>query len=102
MNRFVAHIDAHRQRYFDELCTLLRYPSIAAQGTGLDETAAWVARRLESLGANTRILHVPGAAPVIYGSIGQGAHTLLIYDHYDVQPPEPLEQWITPPFEPNL
>jgi acetylornithine deacetylase/succinyl-diaminopimelate desuccinylase-like protein len=100
-DRFAAHIEASRDRYYDELCALLRQPSIAAQGLGLEEAAAIVVRRLERLGAEVRVLRLPGAAPVVYGSIGGGARTLLIYDHYDVQPPEPLERWVSPAFEPT-
>lgn len=102
MDRLAAHIHENRQRYYDELCALLRQPSIAAQGIGLEETAALVAARLNRIGAAVQILRLPGSAPLIYASIGQGPRTLLIYDHYDVQPPEPLENWITPPFEPTL
>ncbi|HWQ13666.1 MAG TPA: M20/M25/M40 family metallo-hydrolase [Roseiflexaceae bacterium] len=103
MDTFAAHIEANRQRYFDELCALLRQPSIAAQGVGIEETAALVAARLERLGAEVRLLRVePHGAPVVFGSIGSGPRTLLIYDHYDVQPPEPLELWHSPPFEPTL
>jgi acetylornithine deacetylase/succinyl-diaminopimelate desuccinylase-like protein len=100
-DRFAAHIEANRQRYFDELYALLRQPSIAAQGIGIDETAAIVARRLEQLGARVQVLRLPGAAPVVFGSIGSGARTLLVYDHYDVQPPEPLDGWLSPAFEPT-
>jgi acetylornithine deacetylase/succinyl-diaminopimelate desuccinylase-like protein len=102
MERFAAHIDANRERYLAELHELLRQPSIAAQGVGIEETAGLVARRLERLGAAVRVLRLPGAAPVVYGSIGSGPRTLLIYDHYDVQPPEPLELWHSPAFEPTL
>lgn len=102
MDQFNAHIEANKGRYFDELCTLLRQPSIAAQGVGIEETAAIVAHRLERIGAEVRVIRMPGAAPVVFGSIGSGARTLLIYDHYDVQPPEPLELWNSPAFEPTL
>lgn len=102
MDSFNAHIEASKGRYFDELCTLLRQPSIAAQGIGIEETAALVAQRLERAGARVQIFRMPGAAPVVYGSIGTGPRTLLIYDHYDVQPPEPLDLWHSPPFEPAL
>jgi acetylornithine deacetylase/succinyl-diaminopimelate desuccinylase-like protein len=101
-DRFAAHIEANRDRYHDELCALLRQPSIAAQGLGLEETAAIVVQRLERLGAEVRVLRLPGAVPVVFGSIGSGERTLLIYDHYDVQPPEPLERWLSPAFEPTL
>src|SRR5258706_6160497 len=101
MDRFAAHIEANRARYADELRALLRQPSIAAQGIGLEETAALVAGRLRALGADVQVLRLPNAAPVVYGSLGQGPRTLLVYDHYDVQPPEPLELWHSPPFEPT-
>src|SRR5690349_21612219 len=102
MDRFEAHIEANRERYIDELHALLRQPSIAAQGIGLEETAALVAARLERLGAQVQVLRLPGAAPVVYGSLGAGDRTLLVYDHYDVQPPEPLDAWASPAFEPTL
>lgn len=102
MDRFEAHIEENKGRYFDELCALLRQPSIAAQGIGIEETATLVAQRLEQIGAQVHIFRVPGAAPVVYASLGSGERTLLIYDHYDVQPPEPLDLWHSPPFEPML
>lgn len=102
MNQFDTYLETHRERFYDELCTLLRQPSIAAQGVGIEETAALVVQRLERLGAQVRVLRIPGAAPLIYGEIGSGPRTLLIYDHYDVQPPEPLELWHSPAFEPTL
>ena len=42
------------------------------------------------------------AHPVVFAELGQGERTLLIYDHYDVQPPDPLEEWESPPFEPTI
>ncbi|HEX5688809.1 MAG TPA: M20/M25/M40 family metallo-hydrolase, partial [Roseiflexaceae bacterium] len=102
MERFFAHVEANRARYLDELRAFLRRPSIAAQGIGLEETASIVADRLRALGADVQVLKpAEGAAPVVFGSLGQGDRTLLIYDHYDVQPPEPLELWQSPPFEPT-
>jgi acetylornithine deacetylase/succinyl-diaminopimelate desuccinylase-like protein len=101
MDRFSAHIEANKGRYMDELRALVRQPSVAAQGIGIEETSAIVARRLERLGAEVRVLRLPGAAPLVYGALGSGPRTLLIYDHYDVQPAEPLDLWHSPPFEPT-
>lgn len=101
MRDLQVYIDAQRQRFLEELCTLVRQPSVAAQNLGIEETARLVARRLEHLGARVRVLRRPGASPLVFGSIGHGQRTLLIYDHYDVQPAEPLELWHSPPFEPT-
>ncbi len=97
---FDAHVDAHRDEYVAALIELCKRPCISAQGIGVRETARYVAALLEGAGATTRLLETDGA-PLVYGEAGHGARTLLIYNHYDVQPPEPLEEWTTPPFEPH-
>jgi acetylornithine deacetylase/succinyl-diaminopimelate desuccinylase-like protein len=99
---FDAYIDASKERYLDELGALLRQPSVAAQGIGIAETAALVRERLERLGAQTRLLSAEGGSPMVYATIGAGPRTLLIYDHYDVQPAEPLDLWHSPAFEPTV
>ena len=70
---------------------------------GCEECAALLRGQMIADGfANTRILHVPGAPPIVYATqaaAAANANTLLCYGHYDVQPPEPLEKWIAPPFE---
>ncbi len=95
-------IDAHRDEYVAELQELLRQPSISAQGIGLDECAALLQRQMLDDGvADTRILPVPDAPSIVYGTARAAdpeAKTLLCYGHYDVQPPEPLDLWIDPPF----
>jgi acetylornithine deacetylase/succinyl-diaminopimelate desuccinylase-like protein len=102
MDQLYSYIDAHKERFLDELFTLLRIPSVAAHGTGISEAATLVHQRLEHLGADVRMFTMDGGSPVIYGTIGSGPRRLLVYDHYDVQPAEPLELWKTPPFEPTL
>lgn len=95
-------IDAHADELVAELQDLLRQPSISAQQIGLDECAALLRRQMIADGlANTRLLAVPGAPPLVYATEAAhmpGAKTLLCYSHYDVQPPEPLDLWIDPPF----
>jgi acetylornithine deacetylase/succinyl-diaminopimelate desuccinylase-like protein len=87
-------------RLLEELC---RRPSISAQGRGLMEMAALVESLLQETDFRTQRLTVPAAPPVIYGELpGAGDYTLLLYNHYDVQPPEPLELWQSPPFEPTV
>jgi acetylornithine deacetylase/succinyl-diaminopimelate desuccinylase-like protein len=98
---FDAYVDAHRGEFVRALEDLCRRPAISAQGAGIRETAAYVASLLQEAGAHSRLLETEGA-PLVYGEAGAGDRTLLIYNHYDVQPPEPLDEWISPPFEPQL
>ena len=99
LSAFDAYVDAHRDEFVLALVELCRRPCISAQGSGMEETARYVAGLLDGVGAGGRLLET-GGAPVVYGELGTGRRTLLIYDHYDVQPPEPLELWGSPPFEP--
>jgi acetylornithine deacetylase/succinyl-diaminopimelate desuccinylase-like protein len=85
-----------------ELSALVAQPSVGAQNWGLKECAALVSEMLTKRGFDVRIMDTHGA-PVVFGERkGKSDKTLLIYNHYDVQPPEPLELWDTPPFEPSL
>jgi acetylornithine deacetylase/succinyl-diaminopimelate desuccinylase-like protein len=87
----------------DMLRTLVRQPSIAATGEGLGETAALVRQIFEQAGAQVMVATHDGAAPAIIAEFpGAGDRTLLFYDHYDVQPPDPLNEWTSPPFEPTM
>ena len=84
-----------------ELSKLVAQPSVGAQNLGLKECASLVGGMLKSRGFLVEIMDT-GGAPVVFGERkGKSARTLLIYNHYDVQPPEPLELWETPPFEPS-
>jgi acetylornithine deacetylase/succinyl-diaminopimelate desuccinylase-like protein len=85
-----------------ELSRLAAQPSVGAQNWGMQECASLVAEMLNRRGFQAEIMQT-GGAPVVYGERkGRSAKTLLIYNHYDVQPPEPLELWDSPPFEPAL
>lgn len=101
MQAFYEYLDAHREQFLAELKHYLTQPSVAAQNMGMAEMAALAKARLEERGFNVEILPT-GGHPVVYGELGDGPKTLLIYDHYDVQPPEPLELWTSPPFEATL
>jgi|SRR5581483_1644797 acetylornithine deacetylase/succinyl-diaminopimelate desuccinylase-like protein len=102
MPTFHEYVEQNRERFLDELKDFTAQPSVAAQNFGMSEMAHKVKARLEKLGAHAQLIPVEGGFPVVYGEIGGGAKTLLIYDHYDVQPAEPFELWTTPPWEPTI
>ncbi len=99
-SRFDEHVRAHAREYVDELKALVRLPTVSAHGTAIEETAAVVLARAKRAGVAAEALRTEKGPPTIVGEIGSGARTLLVYDHYDVQPPDPLDEWKTPPFEP--
>jgi acetylornithine deacetylase/succinyl-diaminopimelate desuccinylase-like protein len=79
---------------------LCRQPSVSAQGQALEETADLVEQLLAEAGFETRQLRADNGAPAVYGEqAGRSGYTLLLYNHYDVQPVDPLDQWHSPPFE---
>ncbi|NDJ77033.1 MAG: M20/M25/M40 family metallo-hydrolase [Chloroflexi bacterium] len=95
-----AYLDQHRDRFLDEFGQFIGQISVAADGRGVPEMAELVAERFRQLGADVTVYPTPGS-PVIYAEMGpqDAARTLMIYNHYDVQPEDPLELWETPPFE---
>ncbi len=101
MPAFDQYLVAQRERFISDLKALVRQPSISATGQGMHEMAALVQARLEKIGAAVQPIPT-GGAPIIYAELGSGARTLLIYNHYDVQPPDPIELWTSPPFEPTV
>jgi acetylornithine deacetylase/succinyl-diaminopimelate desuccinylase-like protein len=102
MEKFNAYVDANAKRFIEELKEFCHQPSITAQGIGLEEMAEMVRARLERLGAEVCLMPVDDGPPVVYGELGDGPRTLLIYNHYDVQPADPLELWESGPFDPQV
>jgi len=102
-----SFIDGEMSRFQAELFEFLRIPSISARSEHDGDTqkaAAWVADRMREAGLSASVFETPGH-PVVLGEwrkAGPGAPTLLVYGHYDVQPPEPLEEWESPAFEPTV
>ncbi|MCX7929153.1 MAG: dipeptidase [Chlorobi bacterium] len=99
---------SQRDRFVEQLRAFLQFPSIStlAEHNGdVVRTAEWLAEHLRSIGME-RVEIVPTAGhPVVYAawlSAPSGAPTLLFYGHYDVQPIDPLDQWVTPPFQPTV
>ena len=101
-----AAIDKYIQDHLDdsiaELSRLCAQPSVSAQGLGMRECAEMVVEMLRRRGFKAEIIGTKGH-PVVYGEAeGDSDKTLLFYNHYDVQPPEPLDLWESPPFQPTL
>lgn len=107
MSDFSRYIDAHLERFHDELNEFLSIPSIstdAERAGDLRRCADWLAAHLRSAGV-PEVEVIPTAGhPIVLGErlVDPNAPTLLVYGHYDVQPSEPEDMWTTPPFEPAV
>ena len=102
-----AYLEEHDARHLEQLKEFLRIPSVSSLPEHRDDlrrAAEWVADRLRELGARGVELLPTGGNPVVYGEwpAPEGAPTALLYGHYDVQPPDPLDLWESPPFEPTV
>ena len=94
---------AHETQIISQFDSLLRFPSVAAEPSGTTAAAAWLEQQLQARGFDARLLTVPNAPPLVFGSLGTpgAARTVVFYAHYDGQPVTP-SQWATPPFEPVM
>jgi len=99
-------IDRYLEKHLDDsIAELIRYasqPSVAAQGVGMEECARLVGEMLRARGFEVETVPSEGYPVVIAEREGGSDKTLLIYNHYDVQPAEPLELWTSPPFKPAI
>lgn len=105
MTTFKQQIETHKERFLSEIMDWLRIPSISADSAykpEVNRAADWLIERLKERGMD-RIekFETPGH-PIVYAEkvVNPAAPTILVYGHYDVQPPDPLELWTSPPFEP--
>ncbi len=100
LEKVYQHIDAHHEEFVRDLAKLVRQPSVAARGEGIEQCAKIVEQMMKDVGLSTKIIREEGANPVVYGEVESEVveKTLLFYDHYDVQPPEPLEEWTSDPY----
>jgi len=100
------YIRSNRDKLLSQLCELLRIRSIsndASQDDQCTRAAEWLARCAEAVGMRAEIVPTAGKPAVIAAAeAGPDSPTLLVYCHYDVQPPDPLEEWSSPPFEPTV
>lgn len=103
----LARLERERERHLEELFEYLRIPSISTDPAHRDDVARcadWLLARLSEAGLATEKIATAGH-PLVYGEwmgAGPSAPTVLFYGHYDVQPPDPLDEWRHPPFEPTL
>ena len=105
MSTIDQYLESHAARFEDELCQFLRIPSVSADLNHRDDmhrAAEWVADQFRRIRCTTEIIPTAGH-PLVYAESPPvpGARTALVYGHYDVQPPDPLDKWVTPPFEPS-
>ncbi len=98
--RILDYVSRERGRLVEEVRRLLMMPSVSATGEGVEEAASYLAEWVrERLGGKATLLRY-GGHPIVYGRVGgSGGGKVVFYNMYDVQPPEPLEEWEAPPFE---
>ncbi len=96
------YIDDNAERIVADLQELCRQPSISTTRTGIEEMAALIHKRVGGAGLKATRHETPGHPIITARLTGAGTKTLLFYNHYDVQPTEPLEEWVSPPFEANV
>ncbi len=108
MDAAIAHAREHAAQFLDDLKTLLRIPSVSTlpeHSGDVRKAAEWVAADLRRMGMeHVEIIPAKGDGhPLVYADWlhAPGRPTVLCYAHYDVQPPDPLDEWVTPPFEPT-
>ncbi len=102
--KFEEYVRENLDAFAKQVIRLASQPSVSARKEGIEECAGLVERMLQETGATTRVLRIEGAAPLVYGEVrsNKSPKTILFYNHYDVQPEEPLELWKSPPFKPEI
>lgn len=97
------HIEANHSAFLDRLLAYLRHPSISAENIGIVEVGALLVEMLTEIGLETSLVPTDGHPMVVARwEKAPGKPTVLLYGHYDVQPPDPLDKWLSPPFEPTI
>jgi acetylornithine deacetylase/succinyl-diaminopimelate desuccinylase-like protein len=96
-----AYVEAHADEVVDELMRFCAQPSVSVRGEGIDAMVALLSDALRRRGLEVEVF-TTARHPIIYAESPTAKRTLLLYNHYDVQPEDPLAAWVTPPFEPSL
>jgi acetylornithine deacetylase/succinyl-diaminopimelate desuccinylase-like protein len=98
-----AHVDWHRDEFVERLAGWVRQPSVSATGQGMPAAAGHARRLVAAAGLDARVAETPGWPLVLGHRAGPpGTPTVLVYGHDDVQPPDPVEAWTSPPFQPEV
>jgi acetylornithine deacetylase/succinyl-diaminopimelate desuccinylase-like protein len=103
LDQVFDRVDEHREELIQRLVAYASQPSVSSTGEGIAEAAELACRTLDAAGIEPRVLET-GGSPVVLGTgpSQPGRLTVLVYGHYDVQPPDPVDAWRTPPFQPTL
>jgi len=103
LDNIVHYIRSNEKRFIKELASLVRQPSNSKTGEGIEECASVLKDLMEKSGVKARVMPTDGS-PVVYGELkgSKKKVTLLIYGHYDVKPPDPLNAWTSPPYDPDI
>ena len=103
LNAVFDHNDRNRAAFLDRLVDYVRHPSISAHNLGIAEVGDLLLRMLTEIGLETELVPTKGHPMVVARwQKAPGKPTVLLYGHYDVQPPDPLDKWVSPPFEPTV
>ena len=107
MSKIDQYITSNKERFLEELFTLLKIPSVSADSKyqkDVRKAAEFIEAKLVEAGADRVEICETKGHPIVYGEklVGKHLPTVLVYGHYDVQPPDPIELWDSPPFEPVI
>jgi acetylornithine deacetylase/succinyl-diaminopimelate desuccinylase-like protein len=105
MNAVLQYIEDNKNRFVDELCQYVRFPSVSAQPEHRPDMAScaeWLVKHCREIGLEAEVRPTGGHPVVLARTKRTGKPSYLVYGHYDVQPAEPFELWKSPPFEPRL
>ncbi|MEO1416326.1 MAG: dipeptidase [Bacteroidota bacterium] len=107
MEQIRTYIEQHKDRFVDELVDFLKIPSISADSAyaeDVNKAADWLIQKFHDLGLDTVKKYPTPGHPIVYAEkiVDPSLPTILTYGHYDVQPPDPLDLWTSPPFEPVI
>lgn len=104
LNGLFKYIDRNADHFIEDLRILCQQPSVSSQKRGIDECVSLLEKIMEDIGLEVRIFEIKNGNPIIFGELRSGSskECLGFYNHYDVQPPDPLDEWDSPPFNPVI